>query len=176
MTSPDSHSLGKRVRHSNRSRLDDNPHTIHRRNLEYLTVATANGCITTIGSLITGTTVILLVNHDPEMEDRIFAEIAWVLERMDQDLALIVVWSPMIPLESHLVPARPEAPIVSDITGDVGRLLAHDGHHGLWLVEGSRSTISVLTTASEAFTLRRDSPSGSQHATAHVIDLGDVLH
>jgi hypothetical protein len=126
--------------------------------------------------LVTRRSVFILLDAHRTRAERTAAEVAWVVERLDPDIDLVLVWPRGTSRQAQGLPALATLRLVEDTTGAFRRLVSPTGRRIAVLVDPDDGTLHPLTAQSPLFDVGHASRDLNGRGTDRTVDLGDMHH
>jgi hypothetical protein len=120
-------------------------------------------------------TVYLLVDAEGMERDRIDAEIAWVIERLQRDIDLVLIWPDGKETEARACNFCGGTRVMIDAFGGFRDLVSPEGRRAAILVDPVRVLVEMVTESHPAFDVASQAH-GRRRRRDRTIDLGDVQH
>ena len=126
--------------------------------------------------MVTRRSVFILLDAHRTRAERTAAEVAWVVERLDPDIDLVLVWPRGTSRQAQGLPALATLRLVEDTTGAFRRLVSPTGRRIAVLVDPDDGTLHPLTAQSPLFDVGHASRDLNGRGTDRTVDLGDMHH
>ena len=120
-------------------------------------------------------TLLVMIEHEVVNIERASAQLAWVRERLDPDIALVLVWPAHAAQRARSLPDSNGADMYLDIDGDAQRILSPDGVRIVLLIDPFAESVTEVSADSGVFDIARRRRDGDERREDHMIDLGDVF-
>jgi hypothetical protein len=138
-----------------------------------VSLTTLDGSPRTGREVVRQRTVLMLIDAHRTRPDRSAAEIAWVQERLEPGIDLIVIWPRGAQLQATAIDTLDHARMYLDAHGEFRRLVSPSGKRVAILVDPLQGTIERLGAESDVFAVGRGE-SGDERGSDRTMDLGDV--
>lgn len=142
--------------------------------IQQAVVERLNGQPVALTELLAGRVLLALIDDRTRDRLRWSAEIAWVEERLDPDVRLVLVWRGRPVTLRRLSPARAGTLSVVDTAGDLRQFLERAGTRKALLVDTEAGTVEPVDEYSDVFSLGREIRVSDARGSDHTIDLGDL--
>ena len=124
--------------------------------------------------VVTQRTVLILIDAIGAAPERSAAEVAWVRERLDPDIDLVLIWPADALIPTPAMPVAANARIYRDVQGDVCRLVSPTGKRIAVLADPNSGQVRRVRSDSPIFAVRRAPSGANERGADSTIDLGDV--
>lgn len=142
--------------------------------IQHVVVETVDGQAISIAGLLNGRCLLLLADDRSIGRRRTVAEHAWVEERLDPGVRLVLVWTQRPPTIGRISSARSGTMSVIDTSGVLREYLAAAGRLRALLADSAAGYVETVDEDSEVFSLGREIRVTDARGNDHVIDLGDL--
>lgn len=142
--------------------------------IQHVVVETLDGQAISIAGLLNGRCLLLLADDRSIGRRRTVAEHAWVEERLDPGVRLVLVWTQRPPTIGRISSARSGTMSVIDTSGVLREYLAAAGRLRALLADSAAGYVETVDEDSEVFSLGREIRVTDARGNDHVIDLGDL--
>jgi hypothetical protein len=150
------------------------PESVTIAGIEQVNVETQDGRLIPLGDILSGQILLYLVDDDSIARSRRVAEIAWIQERLSQDVKFVLVWKRRPVKHGRPLPARDGTYHVIDTSGQLRGLLESAGIRRALVVDTEAGTVMGANKESDVFSLGREIRVTDARGNDHVIDLGDL--
>ncbi len=133
-----------------------------------------NGQRVRMADVLAGRVFLALVDDRTSTRHRTAAAIAWVEERLDPDVRLVLVWSRRPVTLRRLSPTRAGTLNLVDREGELRQILENAGSRKALLIDAAAGTVETADENSDIFSLGREIRATDARGSDHVIDLGDL--
>jgi hypothetical protein len=121
-------------------------------------------------------TLLMLVDASRTRPDRAAAEIAWVRERLEASIELVLIWPRTARTQALTMRQLAGSRMFLDRRGEFRQLVSPTGERLAILVVPVLGTLEKVNAESDIFAIRHDSIAVATRRTDHTIDLGDMRH
>ena len=126
--------------------------------------------------LVTRRSVLILLDAHRTRAERTAAEVAWVVERLDPDIDLVLVWPRGTSRQAEGVSALADLRMVEDTNGAFRQLVSPTGRRIAVLVDPENGALHPLTAQSPLFDVAHATRDPNGRGTDRTVDLGDMHH
>ncbi|MBA2468750.1 MAG: hypothetical protein H0V37_05045 [Chloroflexia bacterium] len=139
-------------------------------------LATLDGEPRTGRDIITGPTVLYLIDAYRAKPERTAAEVGWLRERLRPSIDLVLVCPRRALDQADAIRSKNDTQIYLDTQGQFRRLVSPGGKRVTLLVEPESAIIERLSATSPIFAVHGGPDGADRHGADHTIDLSDVCH
>jgi hypothetical protein len=120
-------------------------------------------------------TLLILVDAYRAKPERSAAEVAWVQERLEHGIDLVLIWPGRALHQARALNLVDDTRQFLDVGGYYRRLVSPSGKRTSVLADPVHGTFEKVTAASDVFAIGHGLSGSDDRGSDHMIDLGDVF-
>jgi hypothetical protein len=128
------------------------------------------------GDIVQARTLVMLIDAYRTKPERSAAEIAWVRERLEPGVDLVLIWPRGAVDQALAIQPGDGVRMCIDVDGEFRRLVSPSGKRLSVLADPTLGLMEPVGAESSVFSVDHGTMDGENRRNDHMIDLGDLRH